>query len=198
RPAERRRPPAGAWPIRGTIPLSPSGELRARSRRMRLPELRGQEAERDEGELRGDEARERPDRAVHETVGVQPDAEHVHAEPGEAGDDVATDGHRHDPLLADVAAKARVEDEGVPQYDEERAVLLRVPAPESSPRLVGPDSAQDGADEAEEQREADDPVGHGHERLAGRRIEPGRELPAEGVADGEGAGEEGAAVPDGD
>ena len=36
---------------------------------------------------------------LHEAVGMQADAEHVHAEPGEAGDDVAEDGHDHQAAL---------------------------------------------------------------------------------------------------
>ena len=51
-------------------------------------------------------------------------------------------------------------------HDEQRAVLLGVPAPEPAPGLVGPDAAQHGADEAEERGEADDAIDHFPQRLA--------------------------------
>ena len=40
-------------------------------------------------------------RFLHEAVGMQADAEHVDAEPGEAGDDVAEDRHDHEAALAE-------------------------------------------------------------------------------------------------
>src|SRR5205814_7944877 len=36
----------------------------------------------------------------HKPVGMQPDAEEIHAKPGEAGHDVAENGHVHQPALA--------------------------------------------------------------------------------------------------
>ena len=51
-----------------------------------------------------------PERLVHETVRVQADAEHVHAEPGKARDDVAENGHRHQATFAHHAAPASVQD----------------------------------------------------------------------------------------
>ena len=78
-----------------------------------------------------------------------------------------------------------MQDERVPQHDQKRAVLLRVPTPESPPRLVGPDAAQDGPDEAEKQSEADGPVRHRDEHLRGRRIRARDELPPERVSDRE-------------
>ena len=64
---------------------------------------------------------------------MQTDAEHVHAEPGEARDHVPEDRHDHEAALANVAAPARVQDDRAPKHDEHGAVLLRVPTPEASP-----------------------------------------------------------------
>ena len=104
---------------------------------------------------------------------MEPHAQHVHAEPGEARDDVAEDGHGHDAALPGEAAPARVQDDGVPEHDEQRPVLLGVPAPEAAPGLVGPDAAQDRADEAEEEGEGDDAVDHPGERLRHLRVHAG-------------------------
>src|SRR3954464_12679796 len=86
---------------------SPSDSAASGRGGLRLPELPRQEAQAHQHQLRSDEPRQPPERALHEAVRVQPDTQHVDAEPGEAGDDVAEDGHRHDALLADVAAPAR-------------------------------------------------------------------------------------------
>ena len=96
---------------------------------------------------------------------MQADAEHVDAEPGEAGDDVAEDRHDHETALANESAPARVQNDRAPEHDEHGAVFLRIPAPEAAPGLVGPDAAEHGADEAEERGETNDAVGHAGERI---------------------------------
>src|SRR4051812_45074706 len=53
---------------------------------------RWQQAKRDQRELRNDEGGQRPECFFHEAIGVKPDAEHVDAEPRQAGDDIAEDG----------------------------------------------------------------------------------------------------------
>ena len=97
---------------------------------------------------------------------MQADAEHVHAEPREAGHDVAEDRQVHDAAVAQQVAPANVQDDRVPDHDEQGAVLLRVPAPEPAPGLVGPDAAQNGAHEAEQGGEADDAIDHCGQGLA--------------------------------
>src|SRR6267142_1543797 len=71
---------------------------------------------------------------------MQADPEHVHAEPREAGDDIAEDSHDHQPTLPDESAPARMQNDRAPKHDQHCAIFLRVPAPESSPRLIGPDT----------------------------------------------------------
>src|SRR5438067_9498024 len=115
------------------------------------PEVSWEETDGNQHQLGTDEAGEGAESAVHESVRVEPHSEHVHAEPRQAGDDVSEDRHRHDALFTNVASPAGVEDHGIPEDDEKRAVLLRVPAPKPPPRLIRPDAAQDGSDEAEEQ-----------------------------------------------
>ena len=124
------------------------------------PQFLGHQAEEDDGDLADDEEDQPFERRVRETVAVQADAEHVHAEPREAGDDVADDGEVHQAAFAHEAAPARMQDGRVPEHDEQRAVFLRVPAPEPAPRLVGPDAAQDGADKTEQRGETDDAINH--------------------------------------
>ena len=91
---------------------------------------------------------------------MQADAEHVDAEPGPARDDVADDGEVHQAAFAHEAAPARVQDGRVPEHDEQRAVFLRVPAPEPAPRLIGPDAAEHGAHKTEQRGETDDAINH--------------------------------------
>ena len=131
---------------------------------------------------------------IHEAVVVKADAEHVDAEPGEAGDDVAKDGHEHEAAFADDAAPACMEDGGVPDDDHEGAVFLGIPAPESPPGLIGPDAAKDGADEAEECGKADDAVDHAAEGFGGGGVEALGEEAAKDVDDGKEACEEGGGV----
>ena len=93
-------------------------------------------------------------------VGVQADAELVDAEPRPGGDDVAADRERRQAAAFHQPAPAGVQHQRVPEHDHQRAVFLRVPAPEAAPRVVGPQAAQHRADEAEEDREAQRAVDH--------------------------------------
>src|ERR1035438_4407759 len=64
------------------------------------------------------------ERRFREPVAVQPDAQHVHPKPRPRRDDVAEDGAVDEAALADDAAPAQMQDERVPQHDDERAVFL--------------------------------------------------------------------------
>ena len=128
-------------------------------------------------------------RFLHEAVGMQADAEHVHAEPGEAGDDVAEDRHDHQTALANESAPARVQNDCAPEDDQDRAVFFRVPTPEPAPRLIGPDSAEHGADKTEQRRETNDAVSHARERIGGLLFQRARENAAHDVDDREHSGE---------
>ena len=92
-----------------------------------------QDADHHENQLTCAESDQPGEGAVHETVGVQSDAEHVHAKPGPARDDIAENRHHHQAALPNESAPAGVEDDGIPENDEERAVFLRIPAPETAP-----------------------------------------------------------------
>src|SRR3954469_3724304 len=129
---------------------------------------------------------------------MEADAEHVGAEPGPAGDDVAADGEGGEASFADQAGPAGVEDQGVPEDDQDRAVFFWIPAPESAPGLVGPDAAENGADEGEENGEADDAVDHSA-KLAAFVLGHGRaEDTFDHIDDAEHAGEERGGVAEGD
>src|SRR5450432_1240954 len=97
---------------------------------------------------------------------MQADAEHVHAEPRPARDDIAADGATDQAALANHPAPAQMQNQRIPQNDDERAIFLRVPTPETSPRLVRPDAAEHRADKTEQRREADDAINHPRERFA--------------------------------
>src|SRR5256885_143650 len=122
--------------------------------------MQGQKPEADDDELAGDEEHEPFESGVHEAVGMEADAKHVHAKPGETRDDVAEDGKIHNAALANDSAPARVKNDGVPEDDEKRAVFFRVPTPKAAPGLIGPDAAQDGAGKAEERGETNDAIDH--------------------------------------
>src|SRR5881394_1291532 len=152
----------------------------------------------DKSQLRADEHQQPEQGGFHEAVGMQADAEHVGAEPGPAGDDVAADGQSGQAALADEAGPSRVQHEGVPEDDQHCAVFLWIPSPEAAPGLVGPDAAEDGADEGEEDREADDAVDHSADVFAlvlGHRT---AEDAFEDVENAQDAGEESGGVAEGD
>ena len=152
----------------------------------------------DTDQLTGDEADERPEGGVHETVAVQADSEHIGAEPAPAGHNVTEDSQGHDPSRASESTPASVEDDGVPNYNEKRAVFFGVPAPEPPPGLVGPNAAQNGADEAEQRGEANNPIDHAFELFGRVLIEGFSEQTSHHVNDRQHAGEERGRIADGD
>src|SRR5689334_13050734 len=79
---------------------------------------------------------------IHKTIGVQPDPQHVHTEPGEAGDDVPKHSQVHDTAISDQPAPASMENDRIPKDDEQSSVFLRVPAPKTSPGLIRPNPAK--------------------------------------------------------
>src|SRR5207302_6039138 len=91
------------------------------------PQMSRQQSEGDDKELAHDEPNEPFERSLRETVGMQPDFEHVHTKPGPARDDVANDSAVDQATFADHPAPAQMQDERVPKHDDERAILLRVP-----------------------------------------------------------------------
>ena len=70
------------------------------------------------------------------------------------------------PHLADVAAEAGVEDDEAHEHNHERSILLRVPAPEAAPTVIGPNAAQHRADERKEQACRDEAVGHTRQKAS--------------------------------
>src|SRR2546430_12918352 len=96
---------------------------------------------------------------------MQADPEHVHAEPREAGDDIAEDSHDHQPALPDESAPARMQSDRAPKHDQHCAIFLWVPAPESSPRLIGPDTTEDCSDKTEKGGKTNHTVSHARQRI---------------------------------
>jgi len=86
---------------------------------------------------------------LHKAVGMQADSKHVHAEPREAGDDVTEQRHDRQAALPDESTPARVQNDCAPKDDQHRAIFFRVPSPEPTPRLIGPDTAEHCTDETE-------------------------------------------------
>ena len=105
---------------------------------------------------------------------MKPDPQHVHAEPGKDSDNVAEDRHIHQAPFADHSAPAGVQNNRVPDDNEQGPVFLRVPTPKSAPGLIGPDTAQHRTRKAEKGRETNDAINHFGEglpdlNLAGQR-----------------------------
>src|SRR6266568_1574435 len=96
---------------------------------------------------------------------MQADTKHVDTEPREAGHNIAEKRHDHQAALPNESAPARVQNDCTPEDDQHRPVFFRVPSPETSPGLVGPDPAKDGADKTEQRSEANDAVGHARQRI---------------------------------
>ena len=100
--------------------------------------------------------------------------------------------------LLDYPAPAGVQDDGIPEHDEERAVFLGVPAPESPPGLVGPDAAQNGAHETEEGGETNNAIDHPPQRAGHLRRQGAGEETAHDVNDGQQPGHKHRGVAQGD
>src|SRR5882724_7965814 len=94
-----------------------------------------------EGEFASAEAEESPRRPVGEAVGMEPCGQQVDAEPGEGDDDVEQRQPHGEPAFVEAPDEAPVQQPDQPQAAQQRAVFLRVPTPETPPRLVGPDAA---------------------------------------------------------
>src|SRR5947209_4326329 len=107
-----------------------------------------------------------PNAPAAEPVGMQPDAEEVHAVHRPDRDDVPAEHEHGQPAIFHHSVPPRMEHQCVPEHDDERAVFFRVPAPETAPRIVAPQAAEHGADKAKEDREADSAVNHLGEDLA--------------------------------
>ena len=94
------------------------------------------------------------------------------------------------PRCLNEPAPARMQNDRAPKDDEQRAVFLRVPAPETSPRLIRPDAAEHRADEAEERGKTNDAVSHAGERIGSLFFQRAGEHAANDVNNREHPGEE--------
>ena len=103
---------------------------------------------------------------------MEPDPELVGAEPAPGRDDVAADREEREAPWTNPFIPPGVEHSRVPEHDHQGPVLFRIPAPEATPAVVCPEATEHRADEAEEEREADNAVIHPVEpvlHLAGGR-----------------------------
>ena len=112
---------------------------------------------------------------------MEPDAEHIGAKPAPARHNIAKDREGHDSAGAGQATPAGMQDNRVPNHDEEGTIFFWVPAPESAPRLIGPDATKNGAYETEQCGETYDTVDHAFQRFRSFLIQRLGEYPAEEV-----------------
>src|SRR5438477_3085700 len=132
--------------------------------------MQWQKTEADDDELAGDESCEPSSRCVHKTIRVQADTEHVDAKPGEAGHDISEDGQIDQAALAHDSAPARVENQSIPQNNQQGAVFFRVPAPKAAPGLIGPDTPKDSSNKAEKGGKTDNCIDHLGQGFAKRSL----------------------------
>ena len=114
------------------------------------PGAKGHEADGDDQDLAGVEDHQPLEGGTHESVRVQSHVEHVDSKPGEGGHDITKHSQVHHAAFADHASPACVEDECVPDDDQQGAVFLGIPSPETSPGLIRPDTPQDCSNETEQ------------------------------------------------
>src|SRR6516225_3643031 len=117
------------------------------------------------GQLADNESDKDSEGIIHKSVGMQADSKHVHTEPGKTRHHIAEHGQHSDSTFTSISTPASVKNDRVPQDNCQRAVLLRIPAPKATPRLIGPDSAKNSANQTEERRETNHAVNHPAERL---------------------------------
>ena len=91
-----------------------------------------------------------------------------------------------------------MQDQRVPEHNDQRPVFFGVPAPEAAPGVVRPETTQHGADEAEEDRKADRAVDHPRQ-IATHRGRKGKAAdPAQHVEQPQKTCQEGGRVAQGD
>ena len=69
---------------------------------------------------------------------MEADSQFVNAEPRPGGHDIASNRQDGQPSSLDHAVPAGMQDERVPNHNDQRAIFLGIPAPESAPRIVSP------------------------------------------------------------
>jgi len=100
----------------------------------------GAQGEHNERELREPENHQRHERALHETVTVQADAERFSRRTTTSRHHVAADSQRHLRAFGAQFPPARVQANRHQSTMSSAPFFLRVPAPEAAPALVGPNS----------------------------------------------------------
>jgi len=105
----------------------------------------------DEDGLQGAEGEEARGHAGGEAVGMEADIQEIDAEPREGDDDVEEGEGRVERVGGELVSDFAVMGPDEPENDEEGSVFFGVPTPETAPGLVGPDTAEDGADGGEEE-----------------------------------------------
>ena len=88
---------------------------------------------------------------------MQSDSQQVDAEPRHHHHDDQQRAASRQAERTDHLAHPGVDQDRAPQHDQQRAVLLRIPAPEPAPRLVRPDAAEHGAHEREGESQGERP-----------------------------------------
>src|SRR5438046_10735402 len=117
-----------SWGISGGTAagyFGPGGKAGAEA----APEVEGQDAEGDNAKLKGHKSNQPFEGGIHETIGVEADAEHIYSEPGETRYDISEDREVHEPPFANKSTPASMKDQRIPDHDQQRAVLLGVPSP---------------------------------------------------------------------
>src|SRR6185369_6837566 len=94
----------------------------------------------------------------------------------------------------DQAAPAGMQNNHVPQHDNQRAVFLRIPAPETTPGLIGPNASENRPDKTKQRREADDAIDHPSQRPGRWGLQCPRKNAADNIEDSQEPGEKGGRV----
>ena len=90
-------------------------------------------ADRDDHDLADPEEQQRTSNTLGEPVRMQTDPQFIHAEPGPSGNDVSAHRQQGQAPLADHPRPIGVENQGVPQYDDQCPVFFGIPAPKTAP-----------------------------------------------------------------
>ena len=89
---------------------------------------------------------------------MQANSQFVDTKPGPNHRNVTRGGQHRKSSFPDHAPPARVQNQRIPNDNDERTIFFRVPAPKSAPGVISPEASQHGSHKTEEDCKADDSV----------------------------------------
>ena len=112
-------------------------------------------ANHDQQQLTDRKQKEPQRRPFSKSIRMEPNSQFVHAKPRPTRHNITRHHQSGQSSRTNQPTPACVQHQGIPQHNNECAVLLRIPTPKPSPGVIRPKSPQHGSDKAEKQGKAE-------------------------------------------